>query len=110
VLRPFIDELGRRRGTLPAQRQADAVARDSGNRRPAGRLMSYPGVPPLSRVAPLRRTPGAEHPFPQGRDALRVFTTIATLGTPQDVTCRKSASCFFPADDASAKLFRRWAT
>ena len=41
---------------------------------------------------------------------LRVFTTIATLGTPQDVTLQEiRVECFFPSDAASAALFRQWA-
>jgi hypothetical protein len=36
-----------------------------------------------------------------------VFTTIATLGTPQDVTLQEvRIECFFPADDRSDALFK----
>jgi hypothetical protein len=75
------------------------------------RLMSYSGVPPLSRLAPLEtHTPVLNIHFRKGDTALRVFTTIATLGTPQDVTLQEiRIECFFPVDDASAALFRRWA-
>ena len=35
------------------------------------------------------------------------FTTIATLGTPQDVTLQEvRIECFFPADDRSDALFK----
>ena len=39
--------------------------------------------------------------------SLSVFTTIATLGTPQDVTLQEvRIECFFPADDRSDALFK----
>ena len=42
-----------------------------------------------------------------GGRSLSVFTTIATLGTPQDVTLQEvRIECFFPADDRSDALFR----
>ena len=48
--------------------------------------------------------------FPQGDASLRLFTTIATLGTPQDITLQElRIECFFPMDDATAELLRGWA-
>ena len=45
--------------------------------------------------------------FRVGGRALSVFTTIATLGTPQDVTLQEvRVESFFPADDRSDALFR----
>ena len=39
--------------------------------------------------------------------SLSVFTTIATLGTPQDITLQEvRIECFFPADERSDALFR----
>jgi hypothetical protein len=39
-----------------------------------------------------------------------VFTTIATLGTPQDVTLQEiRIECFFPSDAASAARMQAWA-
>ena len=36
-----------------------------------------------------------------------MFTTIATLGTPQDITLQEvRIECFFPADDRSDALFK----
>jgi len=41
---------------------------------------------------------------------LRFFTTIATLGTPQDITLQElRVECFFPADGATEELARRLA-
>jgi len=42
-----------------------------------------------------------------GGKALSVFTTIATLGTPQDITLQEvRIESFFPADDRSDALFK----
>jgi hypothetical protein len=42
--------------------------------------------------------------------SLRLFTTIATLGTPHDVTLQEiRIECFFPIDDATARAFQDWA-
>ena len=41
---------------------------------------------------------------------LRLFTTIATLGTPHDVTAQEiRIESFFPADEATEQVFRNWA-
>ena len=45
--------------------------------------------------------------FSAGGKSLSVFTTIATLGTPQDVTLQEvRIECFFPADERSDALFK----
>jgi transcriptional regulator with XRE-family HTH domain len=76
------------------------------------RLLAYPGIPALSQVPLLETPPGpilAIH-FRKGGTSLRLFTTIATLGTPQDVTLQEiRIECFFPADDQTAQTFRGWA-
>jgi transcriptional regulator with XRE-family HTH domain len=76
------------------------------------RLLAYPGIPGLSQVPALEAPPGpvlAIH-FRKGGTSLRLFTTIATLGTPQDVTLQEiRIECFFPADEQTAETFRRWA-
>ena len=76
------------------------------------RLLAYPGIPTLAAIA-LPETPAgpvlAIH-FRKGETSLRLFTTIATLGTPQDVTLQEiRIECFFPADEPTAATFRRWA-
>lgn len=76
------------------------------------RLLAYPGVPALSQVPALEEPPPpvlAMH-FRQGQTSLRLFTTIATLGTPQDVTVQElRIECFFPADAATSQIFTDWA-
>ena len=93
--------------------QADAIA--DGTAETAGllrRLMANPGLPALSQVVPPAegRAPVLTMHFRKGDTSLRVFTTIATLGTPHDVTLQEiRIECFFPADEATARRFREWA-
>jgi hypothetical protein len=76
------------------------------------RLTAYRGV----RTALNQMSNGADggpvlamHFQKQGA-ALRLFTTIATLGTPQDVTLQElRIESFFPMDEATAALLRSWA-
>ena len=76
------------------------------------RLLAYPDVPALSHVPGLEELPSpvlAMH-FRKGQTSLRLFTTIATLGTPQDVTVKELCiECFFPADEATSQAFKDWA-
>jgi transcriptional regulator with XRE-family HTH domain len=72
-------------------------------------IMAYPDVP-----ASFRKLRFEERPQPVltldyvvGGKSLSVFTTIATLGTPQDVTLQEvRIESFFPADDRSDALFK----
>ena len=72
-------------------------------------VMAYPDVP-----ASFRKLRFEERPAPVltldyivGGRSLSVFTTISTLGTPQDVTLQEvRIECFFPADERSDALFR----
>jgi transcriptional regulator with XRE-family HTH domain len=93
--------------------QADAIA--DGTQETADllqRLLAYPGVPALSHVPALEELPSpvlAMH-FRKGQTSLCLFTTIATLGTPQDVTVQElRIECFFPADEATSQVFKDWA-
>jgi transcriptional regulator with XRE-family HTH domain len=76
------------------------------------RLLAFPGVPALSRGLPPEEDPApvlSIH-FQRDETSLRLFTTIATLGTPHDVTLQEiRIECFFPADDATARAFHAWA-
>jgi hypothetical protein len=45
--------------------------------------------------------------FDKAGTSLRLFTTITTLGTPQDVTLQEiRIECFFPADKETDQFFR----
>jgi hypothetical protein len=76
------------------------------------RLAAYPGIPALSQAPQLEAPPEPVltiH-FRKGETSLRLFTTIATLGTPQNVTPQEiRIESFFPADEQTAETFRRWA-
>jgi transcriptional regulator with XRE-family HTH domain len=113
-LRPFIvnwDEVALHflRGV-----QADALA--DGRPETAAlltRLLAVPGAPALAQVLPPddRQPPVLTIHFRRGETSLRLFTTIATLGTPHDVTLQEiRIECFFPVDDATARTFQQWAT
>jgi transcriptional regulator with XRE-family HTH domain len=111
VLRPFIENWEDVAVHFLRSVQADAVA--DGTAETAEllqRLLAYPGVPPLSRVAPLEvHTPVLHIHFRKGDTRFSMFTTIATLGTPQDVTLQEiRIECFFPSNAESAALLRGW--
>ena len=54
---------------------------------------------------------GVADVFSQGREnRLRLFTTLATLGTPRDITLQElRIESFFPIDDDTAAVLRDWA-
>lgn len=95
--------------SVEADAKADGLAETSAL---LDRLMAYKGV----RKALSHGANGAEggpvlamH-FRKQNTSLRLFTTIATLGTPQDVTLQElRIECFFPVDEATAKILRGWA-
>jgi transcriptional regulator with XRE-family HTH domain len=75
-------------------------------------VLAYPDVPrrlrdtrlevPLLPVIPVR--------FRAGADLYSFFSTVTTLGTPQDVTLQEvRIECFFPADDDTVRLSRELA-
>jgi hypothetical protein len=48
--------------------------------------------------------------LPKGAVALELFTMIATLGTPQDITLQElRIESFFPMDADTARVLRAWA-
>lgn len=76
------------------------------------RLLAVPGAPALSQASPPDEVPGPVLPihFRRGETSLRMFTTLATLGTPRDVTLQEiRIECFFPLDDPTARTFQVWA-
>jgi hypothetical protein len=93
--------------------RADALA--DGSRETAAlleRLVAYPGVPDLADVPAIGDIQQAilTIHFEKAGKSLEVFTTLATLGTPRDVTVQEiRIECFFPANAATADVFKRWA-
>jgi transcriptional regulator with XRE-family HTH domain len=76
------------------------------------RLMGYKGVRQALSMAPDKAdsSPVLAMHFRKRDTSLRLFTTIATLGTPQDITLQElRIECFFPMDEETAGLLRGWA-
>jgi hypothetical protein len=77
------------------------------------RLLSYDGVRPLLKANVVV---GAAEPvlpmhFRKGEVSLELFTTLATLGTPQDVTLQElRIESFFPMNEDAAAILRGWAS
>jgi transcriptional regulator with XRE-family HTH domain len=113
ALRPYIVDWEAAALYLIRGVQADATA--DGTAETAAllqRLLAFPDVPRLSRVLPLERMPEPVLivEFRKSATSLRLFTTIATLGTPHDVTLQEiRIECFFPADAATRRIFQDWA-
>ena len=75
------------------------------------RLLSYEGLLELSHSAAIEDTALPLLPIHMRKSnvSLHFFTTIATLGTPQDITVQEiRIESFFPMDDATAQIFRDW--
>jgi hypothetical protein len=96
--------------SVEADAAADATAETAALR---DRLLNYPDVR-ASLAAPSVEAEGAPilpMRFAKGRVALELLTTIATLGTPRDVTLQElRVECFFPMNDETREVFRRWAS
>jgi transcriptional regulator with XRE-family HTH domain len=75
------------------------------------RLLGYEGVRAAVYATPaeLAIAPVLPMHFRKGKIELRLFTTIATLGIPQDITLQElRVECFFPMDDETASVMRAW--
>jgi transcriptional regulator with XRE-family HTH domain len=95
--------------SVEADAAADATAETAALR---DRLLSYPDV--RASLATPSVEPAAVPVLPmqfvKGRTSLELFTTIATLGTPQDVTLQElRIECFFPLNEQTRAAFRQWA-
>ncbi len=88
----------------------DAVAAapsDDRTRQLLEEILRYPGVPAHwhSREVGAAPTPLLTVVFRKDERELRFFSTIATFGTPRDVTLDElRIECAFPADDATAEF------
>ena len=73
------------------------------------RLLALPGVSALSGLITPEESQSPVLPihFQSDRTSLRLFTTIATLGTPRDVTLEEiRIEFFFPMDEPTEQAFR----
>jgi transcriptional regulator with XRE-family HTH domain len=76
------------------------------------RLLALPDILALSEGPPptITHAPVLPIHIRGGEVPLALFTTIATLGTPRDVTLQEvRIECFFPMDDATSQCFHAWA-
>ncbi len=99
-------------GPLIQQIHREAVGGipDEGTLRLLDELLAYPGVPARWRTpdAQAQSAPLLSLALRKGDLALRFFTTIATLGTPQDVTLQElRVESFFPADEVTEEFAHR---
>jgi transcriptional regulator with XRE-family HTH domain len=113
VLRPFLvnwaDVIRYFIGSVEADAWADGTPETATL---LERLLAYEGVQPALRHPPAGPTAGPVLPMYFRKDdiSLRLFTTIATLGTPQDITLQElRIESFFPMDEETADILRGWA-
>src|SRR4029077_9407132 len=113
VLRPFLlnwaDVVGYFIHSVAAHAAADGTAETAAL---LERLIDYEGVREGMRATALEEPGGPVLPmrFRKGGVSLRLFTTIATLGTPRDITLEEMrVECFFPMDADTETTLRGWA-
>jgi hypothetical protein len=96
--------------SVEADAAADATKETAALR---DRLLSYPGVKE-SLATPSAETVAAPFlpmRFEKGDVALELFTTLATLGMPQDATLQEMRiESFFPVNEKTRRTYRQWAT
>jgi transcriptional regulator with XRE-family HTH domain len=75
------------------------------------RLLAYPDVPGIWEAPDEGDEPVLTIHFRKDGVSLRMLTTLATLGTPRDITAQEiRIECFFPADAETADVFKKWAS
>lgn len=113
VLRPFLVNWQEVVRYFIRSVEADAAADGSAETATLlERLLGYAGVR-AALATPAGEASGPVLPmrFRKNETALSLFTTITTLGTPQDIALEElRIECFFPLDDATAATFRAWAS
>jgi transcriptional regulator with XRE-family HTH domain len=112
VLRPYLENWADVVRYFVRSVEADATA--DGTPETAAlheRLLAYQGVRAAVSAAPteLAASPVLPMHFRKGDTSLRLFTTIATLGIPQDITLQElRVESFFPMDEETAGTLRGW--
>jgi len=113
VLRPhlvnWVEVVGYFIRSVEADAAADGTAETAALLK---RLLAYEGVQATFRAPPeeLALTPVLPMHFRKGNTDLQLFTTIATLGIPRDITLQElRVESFFPMDDETARILRGWA-
>ncbi len=107
-LRPLVANWEEAAGALVQRVHREAIGGVPGAEaaRVLAEVLAYPGVPASWRQpnlsAPL--APLVPIVFARGGRSWRFFSTVTTLGTPQDVTLQElRLECFFPADEATER-------
>lgn len=110
VLRPFIVNWKEVALHFMRDVQAEAIADGSTESLMLlTRLLSYDGLAELSQSSALEDAVRPLLPIHMRKSdmSLHLFTTIATLGTPQDITVQEiRIECFFPMDEPTSEFFR----
>ena len=114
VLRPYLTNWSEVAGHFVRSVEADAAA-DATPQTAAllQRLLGYKDVRSIlaEALAADSAAPVVPMHFKKGRTNLRLFTTIASLGTPRDITLQElRIESFFPMDEPTRAAFRKWAT
>jgi transcriptional regulator with XRE-family HTH domain len=114
VLRPFLVNWAEVVRYFIRSVEADAAADGSEETNALlHRLLAYKGVRSAIRDGLLEQVSGPVLPMHFRKDGtkLGLFTTIATLGTPRDVTAQElRIESFFPMDDETAGILHSWAS
>ncbi len=90
-------------------RESLAESQDKQSRALLSRLLSYPDVRELWQAPPrdIWHLPLLTVNFSKSKQQLSFFTTITTLGTPQDITLQElRLECLFPADESTEQRFQ----
>ena len=114
AFRPFIVNWEATAASLIQWLHRDVMSRfaDAELRRLLEELLAYPDVPAHWRTLDLDAStaPFLAIDFSRGDVSLRFFTTLASLGTPHDITLQElRVESFFPADEATEELARKLA-
>jgi transcriptional regulator with XRE-family HTH domain len=94
-------------------REAVGGVQDDGTKQLLSEILAYPGVSEswrrANREAPL--LPIVPVTFLRDRRVFNFFSTVTTLGTPQDITAQEHRiECFFPADSDTKQAARQLAS
>ena len=110
-LRPFVGSWEKIAGHLIQRVHREAIAEGQSEQSTSllSELMSYPGVPDVWRTSNRE----AQHALlltvhlKKNNLELQFFSTIATLGTPYDITLQElRVECLFPADEVTERNWK----
>jgi transcriptional regulator with XRE-family HTH domain len=108
ALRPHVANWEAVAETLVQRTHREAIggAPDADTARLLDEVLALPGVPQRWRLPDLESETAPLIPveFRLGARVLRFFSTVTTLGTPQDITLQElRIECFFPADEQTER-------